>query len=80
MTRQTLDAVFEKGVFRVTSPLSVTIPDGQSVRLVVEIHEPVEDALTLATHVFDGLSEEEIAAVERIALDRGSFFGEGTTE
>ena len=76
MTRQTLDAVFENGVFRVTSPLSATIPDGQPVRLVVEIHEPAGDALALATHVFDGLSDEDAAAVERISLDRRSFFGE----
>jgi hypothetical protein len=80
MTRQTLDAVFENGVFRVTSPLSATIPDGQPVRLVVEIHEPAEDAIALATHVFDGLSEAEVAAIERISLDRGAFFGEGIAE
>jgi hypothetical protein len=80
MTRQMVDAVFENGVFRVTSPLSATIPDGQPVRLVVEIHEPAEDAIALATQVFDGLSEEEIVAVERIALERGSFFGEGAGE
>jgi predicted DNA-binding antitoxin AbrB/MazE fold protein len=80
MTRQTLDAVFENGVFRVTSPLSVTIPDGQPVRLVVEIHDSPVDVLALATHVFDGLSEEEVASVERIAIDRGSFFRERATE
>jgi predicted DNA-binding antitoxin AbrB/MazE fold protein len=76
MTRQTIDAVFENGVFRVTSPFPVTIPDGQPVRLVVEIHDSTEDVLTLATHVYDGLSEDEITSVERIAMHRLPFFGE----
>ena len=80
MTRHTLDAVFENGVFRVTSPISVAIPDGQHVRLVVEIHDSPGNVLALATHVFDGLSEQEIASVERVALDRGSFFRERATE
>ena len=33
------------------------------------------EALRLAISVYEGLSDNDIHAVEEIALDRGSFFG-----
>ncbi len=82
MVKQTLDAVFENGVFRATSPLSVAIPEGQPVRIVVEIGDSDDDILGLATHVYDGLSEDEVTSVEQIALERlprstDAFIGKG---
>lgn len=75
--QQTLDAIYENGVFR---PLeSPEIPDGQQVRLIVESPSElmIEDLLDLAAQVYEGLSDEQIDEIERIALDRRSFFGDG---
>lgn len=74
MTTKALDAVFENGVFRPLTPVDIAIPEGQRVRLVVETIEPSVDVLSLATHVYDGLSEEQIEEIEQIVLDRDSFF------
>lgn len=76
MTRQTLDAVFENGVFRLLSPQAATIPEGQHVRLQVEPIETADDVLALAARVYAGLSESEVAEVEQIALDRRPLFPE----
>ncbi|CAN5460557.1 hypothetical protein BH24GEM3_BH24GEM3_19420 [soil metagenome] len=76
MTRKTLDAVYENGVFRLLSPQQVRIAEGQHVRLLVEAIEPTDDVLALAAHVYEGLSEEEIAEVEQIAFDRRALFSE----
>jgi len=55
---------------------SVPLRDGQHVRLTVETEAESEDVLALAGQVYDGLSEEDVDDVERIALDRRSFFGD----
>jgi predicted DNA-binding antitoxin AbrB/MazE fold protein len=76
--KETLAAIYENGVFR---PLkSPRIADGEQVRLIVESPEKgsPEDMIKLATDVYQGLSEEEIDAIERIALNRASFFGKPT--
>lgn len=69
---QTCEAVFENGVFR---PLGLPEPisDGQHVRLTVEAEEPA-DALALAAQVYEGLPEEQVDDIEKIALDRRDFF------
>lgn len=71
MTTRTLEAVFQNGAFHPLSPSPVW-SEGQHVRLVVETQEP--DVLALAGAVYEGLSDEEQAEVERIALRRGDFF------
>ena len=72
MTTQTVEAIFQNGTFCPISKIPV-IAEGQQVRLVVEVEEVEPDVLTLVGAVFEGLSEEEISDVERIALDRGHF-------
>jgi predicted DNA-binding antitoxin AbrB/MazE fold protein len=76
--KQTLDAVYEHGVFRVIDPQEIEIPEGQRVRLVVEPAAKLspDEMLELAFEVYDGLSPEEIQEIERIALDRSNFFGD----
>ncbi len=74
MTRQTCEAIFEDGIFRILPPYKIAIPKGQKVRLVVQAAEPPKDILELATHVYAGLSEEQIDKVEQIILDRSKFF------
>lgn len=73
MTTEVVEAVFQDGTFRPMRPVSSAIAEGQHVRLVVEV-EAAPDILALASAVYKGLAEEEIAEVERIALNRSDFF------
>jgi hypothetical protein len=66
---QTLEAVFEDGTFRLLEPSAVSLADGQHVRLTIETVGTPDDVLALAGQVYDGLSDEEVDDVERIALD-----------
>lgn len=75
-TIETLKAVYEDGKFRLLEPSRVRLNEGERVRLVIESEPEPEDILALAEGVYAGLSEEETEDVERIALDRGEFFGE----
>lgn len=79
MSVQTIDAIYENGMFRILVPRKIALADGQAVRLTVQVEEEVvEDEvspiLQRALHVFDGLSEEDVAEVERIALARQLCF------
>ncbi len=73
---KTLDAVYENGTFRPTSGAEITLRDGARVRLTVEpISQNLEEnVLDLAAKVYAGLSDEEVADIERIATDRTNFF------
>lgn len=75
MIKRVFEAVFENGVFRPVGPLAVPFPEGQQVRLVVEAPESPEEVLKLATEVYEGLSDEQIDALEQIILTRRDFFG-----
>jgi predicted DNA-binding antitoxin AbrB/MazE fold protein len=66
----TVEAVFENGTFRPIDPIE--LDNGQHVKLVIEVAE--NDPLTLAGEVYAGLTSEEIDGVEKISLDRESFF------
>lgn len=72
----TIDAVFEKGVFRPVSPPEAKFPEGVRVRLAVETERTPEEILELAGNVYAGLSEDEIEEIEEIILDRSNFFGD----
>ncbi len=76
--KQTVDAVYEEGVFK---PLkSPKLPEGQHVRLEIETPpaKSSDDLLELAAKVYEGLSDEQIDEIEKIALDRRNFFGDRT--
>lgn len=75
MTIETLDAIFEHGIFRLVHPSTLPLRDGQRVRLVIETEESPDAILALAAHVYDGLSPQDITEVEQIALQRRDFFG-----
>ena len=71
--RETLDAVFENGAFRPLSPAKAYLSQGQRVTLTIET--PVakgQDLIALAAKVYDGLTDEQIGEIERIALDRNN--------
>lgn len=73
---QTVEAIFEHGVFRVLNASDLPLSEGQQVRLIIET--PTENSaelLDLAAQVYEGLSSRDIDEIERIALERGDFFG-----
>lgn len=76
--KQAVDAVYENGVFKPLKPPSLS--DGQLVRLEIETAPEVDsnDLLELAAKVYEGLSDQQIAEIEKIALDRRDFFGDRT--
>lgn len=68
-----IDAIFENGKFRPLQPEGLALTDGQRVRITVDdAQEP--QALQLAMKVFEGLSDEDVNEIERVALDRRDFF------
>ncbi|MEO6907717.1 MAG: antitoxin family protein [Abditibacteriaceae bacterium] len=73
MTTQICEAVFQDGTFRPVQPISSKLAEGQHVRLVVQVEDA--DILSLATGVYEGLSDADVKEVENIALDRHDFFG-----
>lgn len=76
--KQTINAIYENGVFR---PLkSPERSEGQQVRLIVETTSDLtpEELLELAAQVYQGLSAEQIDEIEQIALNRRDFFAEKT--
>ncbi len=78
--KQTIDAIFEDGTFKPVDPIDLAVPEGQRVRLTVETPELPQAVLELATHVYEGLSDAEIDAIEEIALDRSLFFKNRTRD
>jgi predicted DNA-binding antitoxin AbrB/MazE fold protein len=70
MITQTIEAVFEDGVFRPLTPLREVIPKGRPVRLSIESEESPSNILALATQVYEGLSETQIDEIEEIAFSR----------
>ena len=67
--KETIEAIYENGLFRPLEPGAVAVPDGQLVRLTVE-SSPASRILELAARVYEGLSEQDIDDIERIALKR----------
>ena len=69
---RTVEAIFEGGVLKPTSPLN--IPEHKKVTLIIEdeIEESL-DILSLATMVYTGLSPEDIENIEKLMLNRSHF-------
>ncbi len=72
---QTIEAIYQNGMFKPLNPISESISEGEKVKLVVEIEE-VNPIMKLAENFYEGLSEEDIDEIEKIALDRTNFFGD----
>jgi len=74
---QTIEAVYEEGVLKPLQPLD--LPEHQPVSITIHVHpaETSEAALTSWEQVYQGLTPEEIAEVEAIALDRHNFMRQG---
>jgi predicted DNA-binding antitoxin AbrB/MazE fold protein len=76
MAHETIEAIFANGTLRILHPDHLSLREGQRVRIVIETDETPDQILALAAQVYDGLTPEDQTAVEQIALDRRSFFGE----
>lgn len=72
---QTIEAIYQNGIFKPLNPVSESISEGEKVKLVVETEE-INPIMKLAENFYEGLSEEDVDEIERIALDRSSFFGD----
>ena len=74
---QTIDAVYQNGMFKPLNPVSDEVVEGKQVRITIKDKQlSPEEMLELASQVYEGLSEEDIDEIERIALDRSNFFGD----
>lgn len=73
-----VEAVYENGVLTPLEPLD--LPDHLRVLITIQVPstEGPEDAFQAWGRVYEGLSEEDIAGIERIALDRSHFMRQGT--
>jgi len=74
--KQIVEAIYVDGVFKPVKPPNIS--EGQHVLL--EIDEPSEenpeDLLELAAQVYDGLTDDEIEKIEKVATRSQDFFGE----
>jgi predicted DNA-binding antitoxin AbrB/MazE fold protein len=74
---QTIEAIYQNGMFKPLNPVSEEIAEGETVEITIsEKRLTPEEMLKLASQVYEGLSDEDIAEIERIALDRSNFFGD----
>lgn len=74
--QQVVEAVYENGVFRPLKALELS--EGQEVQLIICLKNKIDpnQMLRLAAEVYQGFSDEQIRDIEKIAIDRQSFFGE----
>lgn len=74
---QTVEAIYQNGIFKPLNPIPEEIAEGETVEITIsEKKLSPEEMLKLASRVYEGLSNEDIAEIERIALDRSNFFGD----
>ncbi len=68
---QTIEAVYEDGVFKPVNPITIEIEEGEKVKIVVKTEDHCEEAsVDLAEKYFKGLSEDDIDKVITHALDQ----------
>lgn len=74
---QTIEAIYQNGIFKPLNPVSEKLSEGETVELIIKDKTlSPEEMLKLASQVYEGLSEEDINDIEKIALDRSNFFGD----
>lgn len=73
-----IEAVYQNGIFKPLKPISGEIEEGEKVEVVFKNKKlSPEEMLELAGQVYEGLSQEDVDEIERIALDRSNFFSDG---
>jgi predicted DNA-binding antitoxin AbrB/MazE fold protein len=74
---QTIEAIYQNGIFKPLNPISEELAEGEMVEITIKDKKlSPDEMLKLAGQVYDGLSDEDIEEIERIALDRSNFFGD----
>ena len=74
---QTIEAIYQNGMFKPLKPMLEEIEEGETVEIIIkEKRLSPDEMLELAGKVYEGLSEEDVNEIERIALDRSNFFGD----
>jgi predicted DNA-binding antitoxin AbrB/MazE fold protein len=70
---RTLEVIYENGVLTPLEPLD--LPERQRIKITIAavISEDPGGALAAWQDVYAGLSEDEIAAIESVALNRKNF-------
>jgi len=74
--RQTIKARYHDGVLQPLEPLALADDTEVQVTVDTEMAVSAEEILRRAARVYQGLTAEDIAHVEAIALDRQHFFRE----
>lgn len=74
--RQTIKARYHDGVLQPLEPLALAEETEVQVTVDTTAAVSVDEILRRATHVYQGLTSDQIAEVETIALDRRQFFRE----
>jgi predicted DNA-binding antitoxin AbrB/MazE fold protein len=74
---QTIEAIYQNGIFKPLAPVSEEIEEGETVEITIKDKKlSPDEMLELAGKVYEGLSDEDIREIEKIALDRSNFFGD----
>jgi len=70
---RTLEAVYERGILTPLEPLN--LPERQRITIAINVPtaESPEETLLAWQQVYEGLSDQDVAEVECIALDRSRF-------
>lgn len=74
--RQTIKARYHDGVLQPLEPLALADETEVQVTVDTTAAVSVDEILRQATQVYQGLTSDQIAEVETIALDRRQFFRE----
>ncbi len=74
--RQTIKARYHDGVLQPLEPLALAEETEVQVTVDTTVAVSADEILRRATQVYQGLTSDQIAEVETIALDRRQFFRE----
>jgi predicted DNA-binding antitoxin AbrB/MazE fold protein len=74
--RQTIKARYHDGVLQPLEPLALADEVEVQVTVDTEVAVNADEILRRAARVYQGLTSEQVAEVETIALDRRQFFRE----
>ena len=73
----TIEAVYQNGMFKPLKSIPDSFFEGEEVLIdVISREENGNPIMKLAENFYDGLSEDEIDEIEKIALDRSNFFAD----
>lgn len=64
-------------MFKPLTTIEEKFSEGEKVRITIQDKESsANEIMKLAENFYEGLSEEDIDEIEKIALDRSNFFGD----